>query len=134
MVGLTRRGAIGLGVVAGSVLVARHGVAAAADDDVIAVGEKAVLFKVKDATIERVDQDARTIGASLGTSEKPTKLADLPLEKDIRVRVSYVFPGVANNLPFTWERLEALVGKRVSMMLRAESGRLSVDSVATNND
>jgi hypothetical protein len=135
MSGLTRRGAIGLGVLAGSALWPGRGWAGAAGDEkVIAAGEKAVLFKVKDVTVERVDRDGRTISASLGNRDRPTKLTDLPLGKDVRVRASNVFPGGANNLPFSWERLEELVGKRVSLTLRAEAGGLSVDSVATNND
>jgi hypothetical protein len=37
-------------------------------------------------------------------------------------------------VPFNWDRLKGLLGKSVSMMLRAESSRLSVDSIAVAND
>jgi hypothetical protein len=135
MSSLTRRAAIGFGVLSGSALLSRLGRAEAADEErVIFAGEKAVLFKLKDVTIERVDRAGRTIDVSSGKKDKPLKMADLPLGEDIRIRVSYVRPGVANNLPFEWDRLEELVGKQVSMMLRAESSRLSIESIATEND
>jgi hypothetical protein len=134
MVSLSRRRAIGVGVMSGSALLATLTRAEEADEDVIAAGEKAVLFKIKGVMLERVDQDRRTIDASLGKHDRPIKLEGLPLGENIRIRVSYVKPGVANNLPFDWDRLKGLVGRRVSVMLRAASGGLSVDSIATNND
>src|SRR3954452_20373280 len=121
---LTRRGAIGMGVVSGAALFAVSGRAAADDKAVIVAGEKAVLFKVRGVAIDRVDRRGRTIDASLGEEDRPTRLANLPLGDGIRIRVSFVLPGSVNNVPFDWDRLEGLVGKRVSMMLRAESGRL----------
>src|SRR3954470_5946642 len=131
---LTRRGAIGMGVVSGAALFEAPGRAAADDKAVIVAGEKAVLFKVKGVAIERVDRGGRAIAGSLADAARPVSLATLPLEDGIRIRVSFIFPGGANNVPFDWDRLEGLVGKRVSMMLRAESGRLTVDSIATAND
>jgi hypothetical protein len=130
---VTRRGAIGLGILSGSTLFAKP--AQAADDKtVIFANEKAVLFKVKNVTLDGVDQDHRTIAASFGKPDRPIKLANLPLSESVRIRVSFILPGSVNHLPFHWDRLKGLVGKRVSMMLRAESSTLSVDSIAVAND
>jgi hypothetical protein len=107
---------------------------AAHDDNVIVADEKAALFKIRDVTLNRVDQKARTIGASFGNSDRPISLANLPLGEDVTIRVSFIEPGVVNNVPFSWERLKGLVGKRLSMMLRVESSRLTVDSFAVAND
>src|SRR5262245_18436009 len=112
---LTRRLAIGIGVLGGAVRAAGHagantdeepnGASAVLTDEpeVVFVGEKAVLFKIKDLTLDAVDEPARTIDATVGQSDRPLKLANVPLEDDVRIRVSFVFPGVANNLPFNWE-------------------------------
>ncbi len=132
---LTRRGAIGFGILSGSALSATLGQAGAGEEKgVIFADSKDVLFKIKDVLLDRIDRDGRTIAATFGDRDRPLKMTNLPLGKDIRIRVSYVFPGVVNNVPFDWDRLEKLAGKRVSMMLRAGSNGLSVDSVATAND
>jgi hypothetical protein len=130
---MTRREAIGLGMMSGSLLLTEP--AQAADENaVIFADEKAVLFKVKNVTLVGVDQDHRTIAASFGKPDEPIRLANLPLGEDVRIRVSFIFPGSVNNVPFHWDRLKGLVGKTVSMMLRAESSMLSVDSIAAAND
>jgi hypothetical protein len=132
---LTRRSAVQAGVIAGSTLFGAQNRAQASEPtELIAAGEKNVLFKVKDVTIKTIDQAARMIAVSVGKRPRSIAIENLPLDEDIKLRISFVFPGVANNLPFSWGRLEELVGKRVSMMLRAEAGGLSVRSVATEND
>ena len=119
---------------AGPAPVAAARSAGAAETTVLVADEKPVLFKLKDVTLEQVDQPGRTIGVSIGRGPRPLKLADLPLGEEIRIRVSLVYPGVANNVPFDWERLKGLVGKRVSMLVRAEGSHLSVDAIAVAND
>jgi hypothetical protein len=132
---LTRRRAIGLGVLTGSALVAEPGQAeAAGEKDVIFADEKAVVFNIRNVTIERVDQAARTITASFGKQDNPIKMTDLPLGKDIRIVLTNRCPSFRNHEPFEWRDLEELVGRRVSMRLRAESSGLSVHSFATAND
>jgi hypothetical protein len=135
MASLTRREAIGFGVLSSSAVWAALGRANAAEEkDVIFADGKDVLFKIKDVLIERVDRASRTMAATFGKRDKALRMTNLPLHEDIRIHLSYIEPGSANNLPFTWERLEELVGERVSMMLRAGSNSLSVESVATQND
>jgi hypothetical protein len=132
---LTRRSAVQAGLITGSALFKAPNHAQASETtDLIAAGEKNVLFKIKDVTIKSVDQGARVIAVNVGERPRAIAIENLPLDADIKIRVSFVFPGVANNLPFSWERLEELVGKRVSMMLRAEAGKLSVRSIAAAND
>ncbi|MGL4462317.1 MAG: hypothetical protein ACRC1K_09185 [Planctomycetia bacterium] len=110
--------------------------AEAADDKqaVISAYEKPVLFKVKNVTIDAVDADARTIAASFGAAGAQIKLAGLPLVKDVHILRWYQSPSIANNLPFTMDRLKELVGKEVSMLLLAEKSGLAVYSMATAND
>jgi hypothetical protein len=135
MNGLTRRWMLGLGIMSGSPPFAQLAADAVAEDKpVIVADEKAVLFKIKDVTLERVNHKARTIDVRSGRKDSSLIVRNLPLSDAISIRVSFVFPGAANNLPFDWHRLIGLVGSRVSMMLRAESGALSVDSIATAND
>jgi hypothetical protein len=130
---VTRRGAIGLGILSGSSLFTQP--AQAADEKTaIFADEKAVLFKVRNVTLDGVDQDQRTIAASFGKPDRPIKLANLSLEESVSIRVSFIFPGSVNNVPFDWDSSKGLVGKRISMMLRAESSTLSVDSIAVAND
>jgi hypothetical protein len=104
------------------------------DREVIFAVERAVLCKIRDVTIERVDRERRTIAASFGAGDKSLRMTNLPLAESISIRVPYVFPGSVNHVPFSWDRLERLVHKRVSMMLGAEAGGRSVDSIAVAND
>ena len=62
------------------------------------------------------------------------KVIALPLDETIGIRVSHIFPGSVNNVPFDWDRLKGLVGERISMMIVAEDNGLSVDTIATAND
>ena len=128
MESLTRRGAIGLGILSGSSLFTTP--AQAADEkSVIFVDEKAVLFKVKNVSLEEVDQDHRTIAVRFGKPDQTIKVANLPLGESVRIRASFVFPSSANQLPFHWDRLKGLVGKTVSMMLaRNRAGFRSIRS------
>ena len=91
-------------------------------------------FKIKDVVIERVEQEGRTIDVRFGKAARPIKVTGLPLGETIGIRVSHVFPGSVNNLPFHWDRLKELVGKTVSMVIIAEHDALSVDTIATAND
>ena len=61
-------------------------------------------------------------------------MTGLPLSQTIGIRVSHVFPGSVNNLPFQWDRLKGLVGKTVSMTIVAEDDALAVVTIATAND
>lgn len=100
----------------------------------IVAGEKAVLFKIKDVTIDSIDEAKRTIAASFGRADAPVKLTGLQLAKDIVIRVSLVLPGSVNNVPFDMDRLKGLVGKQISVMLRAEASGLAVTRIAVAND
>jgi hypothetical protein len=102
--------------------------------DVLIAGEKAVLFKVRDVRLEQVDEAGRTITVSIGNGPRPVELIRLPLGEEIKLRVSLVLPGAANNVPFAWDRLKSLTGTCVSMLVRAEASRLSVAAIAVAND
>jgi hypothetical protein len=127
---LTRRGALGLGVASASVFLtaAAHGANENTDD------EEPVRFKIKDVILDGVKQEERTIDVRFGKAARPIKLTGLPLSDSIRIRVSHVFPGSVNNVPFDWGRLKGLVGKTVSMMIVAEDDALVVATIATAND
>lgn len=136
MDGGSRRQLVALGATGGAAFLATLGGAEAGDEKerVIVAGEKAVLFKVKDVTLDAVDEAKRTIAASCGRADAPVKLTGLPLAKDIGIRVSLVEPGSVNNVPFDMARLKGLVGKQVSVLLRAEASGLAVASIAVAND
>jgi hypothetical protein len=127
---LTRRGALGLGAVSASAFLSAtaRGAGKAAGD------EGPVQFKIKDVTLEKVEQDHRTINVHFGKPSRPTKVVALPLGENIGILVSHVFPGSVNNIPFDWDRLKGLVGERVSMVIVAEDDGLSVHTIATAND
>jgi hypothetical protein len=127
---LTRRAALGLGAASASAFLT----AAAPATDENANDEGPVRFKIKDVVIERVKQEERTIDVRFGKAARPIKVAGLPLAETIGIRVSHIFPGSVNNLPFHWDRLKALVGKTVSMVIVAELDTLSVATIATAND
>ena len=129
---LTRRDAIRLGAASGAALLATG--AAADEKAVIFADEKRVMFKIRDVTLNEVDQPGRTVSLSVGNKDKPVKVTNLPLAENVTIRVSFVFPGSVNNVPFDWDRLKGLTGKVVSIMLVAESSKLVVDSFATAND
>lgn len=129
---LTRRGAIGFGVLSGLPLFPSFG--GADDKKIIFADDKAVLFKFRGVTIERVDRDRRSITASFGEGDKSLRMANLPLPENFLIRVSYIEPGTVNNVPLDWNRLEGLVNQRISMMLLAASDSLIVDSIAMAND
>jgi hypothetical protein len=130
MPGLTRRGALGLGAVSASAFLtaSAQGIGDNSND------EEPVRFKIKDVIIDKVKQDQRTIDIRFGKAARPTKMFGLPLAETIGIRVSHVFPGSVNNLPFHWDRLKDLVGKTVSMVIVAELDALSVSTIATAND
>jgi hypothetical protein len=130
MKSMTRRGVVGMGVMSMSAFL---GAGAPAGDEK-AADEKPVRFKIKDVTIEKVNQAARTVNVHFGKPGKPVKMIALPLAEEIHIRVSFIFPGVVNNVPFHWDRLKQLVGRRVSMQLIAHDNGLAVDAIATAND
>jgi hypothetical protein len=135
MDGVSRRQAVTLSAAGGVALLVALGRAEANDGkDVIVANEKTVLFKVKNVTLDGVDEANRTIAASFGRADAPVKLTGLPLAENVAIRVSLVFPGSVNNVPFNWGRLKGLVGKRVSLLLKAEVSRLEVNSIAVAND
>ena len=121
--------AIGVGGVVASTAVA-------ADDKskVLFAGEKAVLFKIKNVTLDAVDGDKRTVTLSFGPADARVKLTGLPLAKDIGILRWFEAPSIANNLPFTMDRLKESVGKVVSVHLRAEASGLVLATIATAND
>jgi hypothetical protein len=125
MQNLTRRGALGLGAAsAGAFLTA----AARADD------QGPVRFKIKDVVILRARQEDRTIDIRFGKADRRIRMIGLPLSETIGIRVSHIFPGSVNNLPFHWDRLKELVGETVSLVIVAELDALSVSTIATAND
>jgi hypothetical protein len=131
---ITRRDALTLGAISGSALLTMLPETQAADKPLIFADEKAVLFKIKNVTLDKVDQPGRTISITFGNKDRPVKLTNLPLSDDVKIRVSFVEPGVVNNVPFDWDQLKGLAGKVVSIMLIAESSGLAVNSLATAND
>lgn len=132
---ISRRQAVSLGAAGGAAALAAFGRAeAAGGKDVIFADEKAVLFKIRDVTIDAVDQARRMIGVSFGKADAPVTVTGLPLADNITIRVSFIYPGSVNNVPFDWDRLKGLVGKNVSMHLRAEASGLAVASIAVAND
>jgi hypothetical protein len=132
---ISRRQAVALSAASGMALLATLGRAQARDEEgVIVAGEKAVLFKVKDVTLDGIDVTKRTVAASFGRGNALVKITGLPLAEGISIRVSLVLPGSVNNVPFDWTRLKGLVGKQVSVLLRAEVSGLAVESIAVAND
>src|SRR4051794_16760979 len=110
MDGISRRQAVTLSAAGGVALIATLGRAEASDgEDVIFANEKTVLFKVKDVTLDGIDEANRKIAASFGQADAPIKLTGLPLAENVAIRVSLVFPGSVNNLPFNWGRLKELI-------------------------
>lgn len=89
---------------------------------------------MKNVTIDQVDEKAGSISVSMGNGDKRTKLVNLPLDAGTRVVASHVRPGVANNLPFSWEYVKALQGKVVSLRLRVSDNGFLVESIAAGND
>jgi hypothetical protein len=83
------------------------------DREVIFASERADLFKIRDVTIERVDQERRTIAESFGAGDKSLRMTNPPLAEGISTRVSYVFPGSVNHVPFSWDRLEVRAQARL---------------------
>jgi len=135
MESISRRKAVSFGAVNGVALLAALGRAEAVDNKgVIVADEKAVLFKLKDVTVDAVDQAGRAVAVSFGKAESQVKLTGLPLADGVGIRVSLVEPGSVNNVPFDWARLKGLAGKKVSMLLRVEASELTVDSIAVAND
>jgi hypothetical protein len=126
---LTRRGALGLGAASASAFLSASARGAGEAGD-----EGPVRFKIKDVILEKVDQDHRTINVRFGKPGRPVKMIALPLDETIGIRVSHIFPGSVNNVPFDWDRLKGLVGERVSMVIVAEDDGLSVHTIATAND
>ncbi len=47
-------------------------------------------FTIKNVTIDEVDEKAGVVSVSFGNKEKPTRLANLPLDKGVRVVASHV--------------------------------------------
>jgi len=130
MQNLTRRGALGLGAATASAFLAATAQATREDTR----DEEPVRFKIKDVIIDKVRQEQRTIDVRVGKGARPIKVFGLPLAETIGIRVSHLFPGSVNNLPFRWDRLKELVGKTVSMVIVAELDALSVSTIATEND
>jgi hypothetical protein len=126
----TRREVIGLGAVCAPALLGE----VPQGDGEKARDEQPVRFKITDATILKVNQPGRTIDVHFGKPTRPIKMSDLPLDKEIRIRVSHVFPGVVNNVPFDWARLKGLAGRVVSLVIVATENRLAVATIATAND
>lgn len=134
---ISRREAVVAVGAAGSIAALLGAVGRAGADDgkgVLVADEKAVLFKVRDVTLDGVDETTRTVSASFGRGSALIKVTGLPLAEDIGIRVSMVYPGSVNNVPFDWTRLKGLVGKRVSLLLQAEESGLAVQSIAVAND
>lgn len=94
----------------------------------------AATVKIKDVTIDQVDEAGGTISVSFGNKEKPTKLVNVPLGKGVRVVASHVLPGSVNHLPFEWDYVKRLQGKVVSVRLDVATAGLSVVSIASGND
>jgi hypothetical protein len=134
---ITRRDALTIGAAPGACLIA--GIAGAQEPKT-GTGKPgkgrqgATTFTIKNVVIEEVDEPNGSLTARYGKKEKPSKLVNLPVSKQIRVVASHVFPSVGNHLPFDWQQLKDWKGKQVSLKLRAEDNELSVDSVSAGND
>lgn len=127
---LTRRSAFGLGAVSAATW--PGGASRGADDRLD--DEASARIKIKDVTITSVDQERRTVDVHFGKPDRPVTVTRLPLTEEIRIRVSHIFPGSVNNVPFDWDRLKKLVGERVSMVVVADHDGIAVDTIATAND
>lgn len=103
-------------------------------DKVIHVGEKPVLFKVRNVTLDAVDEAKRTVSLSFGKVNARVKLTDIPLAEDIHILRWFMTPSIANNMPFKMERLLESVGKIVTILFRAEASGLIVNTIGTAND
>ena len=66
--------------------------------------------------------------------DSPTRLLIVSLAAGARLVASHVLPGPVNNLPFEWENLKRLKGKRVSIWVSTPTRGMSVASVAAGND
>jgi hypothetical protein len=130
----TRRQMIERGLASGAACLAALGSASGADEAYVAPHGEPVTFTIKDAAIERGDEARRTLTLRFGKQDAPSRFVDVPAANDIQVRVSHVFPGVVNNLPFEWRRVEAIVGRPVSVRFRATPEGLTVASIASAND
>ncbi len=133
---MNRRQAIAAIGVGGVVACAASPVAEAADDKSRGLfpGENAVTFKLKNVTLDAVDADKQTAAVSFGPANARVKLTGLPLAKDIGIRQWFETLSFANNMPFEMGRLKELVGKVVSVHLRAEASGLALATIATAND
>jgi len=107
---------------------------AEADDPPRNTPADAATVTIKDVTIDLVDEKEGTISVSFGRKEKPTKLMNVPLAKEIRVVASHVLPGSVNTLPFRWDYVKGLQGKAVSVRLVGAGAGLSVVSISSGND
>jgi hypothetical protein len=130
MTNLSRRGVFGLGVAS----VVSSMITSVQAADYPRGDEHAVGFKIKNVTLERINEAERTVAVSFGIPDRPTRLLDLPLVEKFQLRVTHIYPGSVNNEPFEWDDLKRLLGKRVSAMFVAEANRLSIQSVAVAND
>ena len=130
---ITRRQAVGMGVSCSAALLAGPVFrdAQAANSPTASI---AVMFTLKDASVEDVDEANGTITASFGTRERRAKLVSIPVAKSLRVVASHVFPSVGNNRPFIWQQVKNLKGKAVSLRLTADEGGIFVTSISAVND
>ncbi len=130
----SRRQMIERGLASGAACLAAFAAANGSDEPQAAPQDEPVTFTIKDVGIERCDEARRSLTLRFGKRQQPSRLVDIPAANDIQVRVSHVFPGVVNNLPFEWRRVEALLGRPVSVRFRATSEGLTVASIASAND
>lgn len=124
---LTRRRAIGLGVVTAALTGTGASAATLANDG-------AVRFRLKDVLLVALDEKAKTLDLAWGSNDHPVQIKGVPVAGDVQMRVSHVLPGVVNNLPFAWERVKPWVNKRISVMFLVTEDRLEVSSLASAND
>lgn len=133
---MNRRQAIAAVGVGGMMACTAATAAGAADEKakVLFAGEKAVLFKLKNVTLDALDEEKRTVALSFGPADARVTLTGLPLAKEISIRRWFETISFANNFPFEMGRLKESVGKVVSVHLWAEASGMALTTIATAND
>lgn len=82
----------------------------------------AATFTIKDVTIDQVDEVGGTISVSIGKNEKPTKLVNVPLGREVRVVASHVLPGFRQQPAIRVGVCESVAGQSRLRSPRCDNG------------
>jgi hypothetical protein len=131
---LTRRAAIGIAAMSTPVGLAAVASPCIGAEDGDKPRDSPTVFKIKDVSLDGFNAEEGTLTLSFRRKGNVCTLVNVPVADDMQVRVSHVEPGSVNNLPFGWERVKELAGKRVSVLFRGTADGLFVGSIASAND